>query len=499
MTTPNLFEQQRYQQVDTVMLRINLGLLLYSLALAAWHQNWVPAIVVGGATMALLALVYQLVPGTLISRCTFAAASMVFTALQIHLAGGMVEMHFGVFVLLALLLFYRDWRPIVVAAAVIAAHHLLFFYLQTSGAPVRILDVGNSTWGVICLHAGYVVVETAVLCWMAQDSRKEAEQSQQIMGVTQSMARDGVIDLTQRSPSLNAVSKSFNGVLDELERLVREVHRSALGISSSGGQLAQLTRHMQEVAAGQERETEQVATAVDELSVAIQGVARNAEEASKAGTRAERSAQASDSASATMAGEIDNLATSIRNATAIITEVDASSARIGSVLDVIRGIAEQTNLLALNAAIEAARAGDLGRGFAVVADEVRTLASRTQQSTAEIQVMIQSLQSGSHAAVAAMDASQASVNICVEETARNRTLLQDVSSAVNDISRKNQLIAVATQEQSSVTAEIARNISSIRDFSAVVAGESEKVAHSGAQQLKMAKDLDTAVSRFQIG
>jgi methyl-accepting chemotaxis protein len=165
---------------------------------------------------------------------------------------------------------------------------------------------------------------------------------------------------------------------------------------------------------------------------------------------------------------------------------------------VIRGIAEQTNLLALNAAIEAARAGDLGRGFAVVADEVRTLASRTQQSTAEIQTMILTLQTGSRAAVEAMGASQSSVDICVQEMQRNGELLQEVSAAVNDISRMNSLIATSTYEQSAATNEIAGKVDNIRASSTTVAGEAERVAGAGSQLLGMAQQLGAVVARFHV-
>jgi methyl-accepting chemotaxis protein len=488
---------EHFRRADRVMLSIATALFVYSLALAFWHNTWLQALLIGGGTLALLALVYQMAPGSAISRIAMAAGFMVFTALHINQAEGMIEMHFGVFVLLALLLFYRDWLPIVVAATVIAVHHIAFFYMQLQGAPLRILAESNAQWWVIFLHAGYVVVETVVLCWMAQSSRREADQSMDILQVTQAISGEQ-IDLTSRSTLDSPMSRSFNEVLGNLEQLVRETRHSTGGLNDSGHHLATLTQHMHDVADLQQRETEQVAAAVEQMSAAIRQVAHNAEEASAAAHRADSSAQQGKEGSVSMGREIDNLAAKILSAANTVAELDENSARIGSVLDVIRGIAEQTNLLALNAAIEAARAGDLGRGFAVVADEVRTLASRTQQSTAEIQTMIQTLQTGSRAAVDAMSASQSSVDICVKETQRNGVLLQEVSLAVNDISRMNSLIATSTYEQSAATNEIATKVDNIRASSSEVAGEAERVASAGSQLLGMAQQLGGVVSRFRV-
>lgn len=497
MITPTLSET-RNRQTDVFMFGIAVGLFVYSLALAFWHSTWIESLLIGGSTLAMLALMLQMVPGTALSRAAFGAAFMVFTALHIHQGRGMIEMHFGVFVLLAVLLYYRDWLPIVVAAAVIAVHHLLFFFLQMQGSPIYVLSAADSHWWVIFLHAGYVVVESAVLCVMAVRSRTEADEAMAVMQVTSAMSSERDIDLTRRVGMNTPVAQSFNVVIEDLEQLVRQAHASADNLNQSGEGLAGMTHHLRDVAAQQKRETDMVAAAIEQMSAAVREVANNAEEASSAAARADHSAREGSGASGAMAREIDSLAGQIANAVATVADLNDNSSRIGSVLDVIRGIAEQTNLLALNAAIEAARAGELGRGFAVVADEVRTLASRTQQSTAEIQGMIQTLQARSQAAVEAMESSKHSVDVCVAETHRNRERLEDVSAAVNDINRMNQLIAAATHEQSAVTAEVARNVESIRGMSETVAEEAERVAGAGTQLRQQAHTLDKVVSRFKV-
>ncbi|MET0379292.1 MAG: methyl-accepting chemotaxis protein [Spongiibacteraceae bacterium] len=489
----------RNRQADLYMFGIACGLFVFSLGLASWHSTWMEALLIGGGTLAMLALMLQMVPGSAISRAAFGAAFMVFTALHIHQSGGMIEMHFGVFVLLAMLLYYRDWLPILVAATVITVHHVLFFWLQAQGAPVSILNEANAHWWVIFLHAGYVVVETAVLCAMAMRSRSEADEALAIMQATSEISSDAMIDLTHRVKLTTPAAKGFNNVLGDLEQLVCQARGSADDINQSGDALAKMTTNLRDAAAQQKRETEMVAAAIEQMSAAVREVANNAEEASVAAGRADHSAQEGNNSSDAMGREMDNLADQMRNTAATIAQLDANSAQIGSVLDVIRGIAEQTNLLALNAAIEAARAGELGRGFAVVADEVRTLASRTQASTQEIQGMIQTLQNCSRAAVDAMDSSQRSVTTCVQETRRNRELLQDVSAAVIDINQRNQMIATATHEQTQVTHEVASNVASIRDLSERVSDEAEKVADSGAHLRQLSHQLDGVVSRFRVG
>ena len=315
---------EHFRRADRVMLAIASALFVYSLALAFWHNTWLQAVLIGGGTLALLALVYQMAPGSAISRIAMAAGFMVFTALHINQSEGMIEMHFGVFVLLALLLFYRDWLPLVVAAAVIAVHHIGFFYMQTQGAPLRILSESNAQWWIIFLHAGYVVVETVVLCWMAQSSRREADQSMDIMQVTQSISGEQ-IDLTSRSALDSPVSRSFNEVLGNLEQLVRETRHSTSGLNDSGHNLATLTQHMHDVADLQQRETEQVAAAVEQMSAAIRQVAHNAEEASAAAHRADTSAQQGKEGSISMGREIDNLAAKILSAANTVGRNDGHS------------------------------------------------------------------------------------------------------------------------------------------------------------------------------
>ena len=214
----------------------------------------------------------------------------------------------------------------------------------------------------------------------------------------------------------------------------------------------------------QNEQTTQVATAMTEMSATVREVAENTANSANAAKNADEQTRVGKEIVTTAMTSINALADEVGKASEMMRSVEQDSIQIGSVLDVIRSIADQTNLLALNAAIEAARAGEQGRGFAVVADEVRTLAQRTQNSTQEIQDMIESLQTGVTKTVAAMEIGQQQATDSVEHVSEAHDSLVSISDSVNTISSMSVQIATAAEEQSSVAEEISRSIQEISDI-----------------------------------
>jgi methyl-accepting chemotaxis protein len=235
-----------------------------------------------------------------------------------------------------------------------------------------------------------------------------------------------------------------------------------------------------------------------QMTAAVQEVASSAAQAAGSTQQASEEAETGKSIVSKVHEAICELTKEVDSASEVIKRLEADSATIGTVVDVINGIAEQTNLLALNAAIEAARAGEQGRGFAVVADEVRTLASRTQQSTKEIQAMVQRLQSGTGETVAVMQRGRDSAHMSVDLARRAGSSLDQISRAVHTINDMNTHIATATEQQSAVAAEVNNNVLNISRASEQSTTNSEQAATASHELARLAAEMQSLVEGFRL-
>jgi len=248
----------------------------------------------------------------------------------------------------------------------------------------------------------------------------------------------------------------------------------------------------------QQMETDQVATAINELSSTVQEVARNTQLAAEAAGEANQSTSDGQEKMRSIMASIDHLSQEVRRTTDSINQLEEHSNNIGMVLDVIKNIAEQTNLLALNAAIEAARAGEQGRGFAVVADEVRSLAQRTQQSTAEIEIMIAELQNGTRQASRAMLDSCEQASSSVEQASQGYQALVTITEKVSCITDMNYQIASATEEQSAVTEEVNRNLVNISQVAEQSSHDAKEAIAANAVLVDLTKRFESMARQFSL-
>jgi len=310
-------------------------------------------------------------------------------------------------------------------------------------------------------------------------------------------------DLTRRIPEagddeIGDVINGFNLFLQVINDLMSQMAIEANSLSSSSSRLNQLAVRSKKEMLSQQEGTDQVASTVMELASTVQNVATNTKSASETALLSNAEVDHGKSVVDKTVDSIHQLSSGIDSASHVITKVEKDCDNVSSVLVVIQDIADQTNLLALNAAIEAARAGDQGRGFAVVADEVRTLASRTQDSTQEIQSMLESLQKGSREAVKAMIDSQSQAKETVSEVEIMGTVLDKISEMVANISNMNSHISGAVNEQQTVVKHINENIVTINEVTTAATEDAEKTTLEALNLQNIAGNIQEGISHFKV-
>lgn len=296
---------------------------------------------------------------------------------------------------------------------------------------------------------------------------------------------DSKDEIGQLSQAINALVSSFNTSFHEVISASEE-------LSSAAKHLSGISQQTSDSVLRQKLETDQVATAVNEMAASINDVADNAVTAADSASMADKETKEGNKVVLQSISAIKVLAAEVEKAAVVIKKLETDGTQIGKVVDVIQGISEQTNLLALNAAIEAARAGESGRGFAVVADEVRTLASRTQQSTIEIQEIISLIQNGAQNAVSVMQESEKYLADSVNHAEAAGVALDGIQRAIQAINDVNMQIASAAEQQSAVADEINQNILNISQ----AADESTQNAQETSKESTNLTDLATGLQRL---
>ncbi|MDF0730986.1 methyl-accepting chemotaxis protein [Pseudomonas entomophila] len=310
-------------------------------------------------------------------------------------------------------------------------------------------------------------------------------------------------DLSARVPlacgdEVGQMAGAFNAMQATYHRVVSTVARTAAQLDSGAARLAASMDEVRHGMIGQQSETDQAATAINEMSATVHHIAQHAGATRDLSQSADDLAGSGQAVVSRVQDSISGLSSGVQQTAEMIRQLADDSQKINGVVGVIHSIAEQTNLLALNAAIEAARAGDLGRGFAVVADEVRNLAKRVQSSTDEITTMVSALQDGTRDAVEFMQESSFKADDCVRQAQEAGVALAQITSAVAQMRESNTQIAVAAEQQSQVAEEMNRAVVSIRDVTEETVQQTVGSATTSSELATLAGELNKAIGQLKL-
>lgn len=355
---------------------------------------------------------------------------------------------------------------------------------------------------IFIVTSGIAIITIVILLILIQLlSRSINQPINQLADIMKKSRQDNDLTVRTELPGENEIVEMaavFNSMMIAFSGVIRDVIDSSHQVKTAADQLTVISEQNKQGVIQQQSDSEQVATAMNEMSATVQEVARYAAQAADASKSADDEAVKSKQVVSDAIEGIKKLAEQVEFGADSIRELQRESNNIGSVLTVIQSIAEQTNLLALNAAIEAARAGESGRGFAVVADEVRTLAQRSQQSTEEIKQIIDRLQKSADKSVNVMTSGSEQAKISVQQAESAGESLQQITESVNAISDMNIHIASAAEEQTAVAEEINRNIASIAAVAEENAQSTQLTSETSNKLADLATQLQNQLNRFRV-
>ncbi len=441
------------RQADLVMY---VTLVCAALAALVIGQHYIETrLALAGSAVLLLAgtAAFALARGTALSCAVLSVCNTAIVALHIQISHGVTEFHFGVFVLLGLLLVYRDWRPIVLSAALFAVHHVAFDRLQALNFAVYCTQTPN--FPLMLLHAAYVVMQTAIEIVLAHRLHLAAIEAAELSVLVEHIHRNGrvclaltdIITTSATAAGLKRALGKMDGAMREVSANASHVERAATDIATGNADLSRRT----ETQASSLQET---AASMEEFTSAVRQNASNAQQASRLANTASSVAHEGGAA--------------VSDVVETMSSIEASARKIADITGIIDGIAFQTNILALNAAVEAARSGEHGRGFAVVAAEVRSLAQRSSTAARDIKQLIDESVGHVDAGTRRVDQAGTTMRNVVESVRRVADIMGEITAASDEqakgIEQVNHVITQmdeATQRNAMLLGEAAAAAASL--------------------------------------
>jgi methyl-accepting chemotaxis protein len=457
------------RSADGVMMLAMAASSAAAVAIGSYYESLALALVASGVLLGCAAAAYWGARGSALSRyvLTFSLAASV--ALHIQLGRGTPEFHFGVFVTLALLLVYRDWRPILAGAAFFAVHHVLFDRLQASGFGVYCTTEPNFL--KIVMHAGYVVVQTSLEIYIAVRMSAMALQGEELSRLVKAVDAEGAVSLDLSGQTVTTHGgAALKQAIERIGSAMAQVQGSASNIQVASSEIATGNQDLSSRTEQTASNLQQAASSMEQLTGTVKQSADSARHANQLAASAAEVAARGGSVVAQVVATMD--------------EINTSSRKIADIIGVIDGIAFQTNILALNAAVEAARAGEQGRGFAVVASEVRSLAQRSAEAAKEIKGLI--------------GASVDRVESGSKLVANAGSTMSEIVASVQRVSDIIGEITAASAEQSDGISQVNTSVTQLDQMTQQNAALVEQSAAAAESLRDQAEKLASVVGAFRL-
>jgi methyl-accepting chemotaxis protein len=474
-------------------------LMVETIALSFVYGTYLEMLFVGLPAALIPFWLMNSAPNATLTRHACAISAMIFSALHIHQMNGLIEVHFEIFILMAVLVIFRDWKVFISALLVVALHHVSFYFLQVGGSNVYLFDQDRLVFSNVIIHAAYAIVEAIIAGYIAKMLFDDNQVSKELSRVTGLLiANADSLDLkTQVETQNNITLSGFKALLQTLDNVVSGVKDQSKDLVVNTNNLFTAKTELENSAGYRQQELQTIASAVEEMAATVSSIAVNTTELSDQMKEATASTNMANKHIEDINTQNGHLTRNLQQTNERINALASASEIITSVLSEITGIADQTNLLALNAAIEAARAGEQGRGFAVVADEVRALATRTKDSTEKVNKTLAQLVNHSQSSTQSMAQCISAVDTVIEVTKQASKEIANASQLVslsNDIAHT---VAVAIEEQSVTTSEIASSLDKMNEIGKDDLVKVDLLANETDNIVKSVGLLESSIASFK--
>ncbi|AFT76733.1 putative methyl-accepting chemotaxis protein [Alteromonas macleodii str. 'Black Sea 11'] len=473
--------------------------LLLAVAIGLYTGELLPAFVFG-IPIAVVPLVLSIQnPYSAISRHAIAIGVQLLTALHIHQSFGLIEIHFEIFVLLAFLSYFRDWKVVATGTAVVAVHHISFFFLQAGGAPLFIFEEGHVTFPILLMHAVFALSEGGVLMYMAKQSHQEGAGAAELRLAIDTMQKaDGKLDLAVKLNRENKIVKPFAELIDQVKSLIELASNLTDEVVRGCGKMELAAHNMFEISKNTDQEIAMVSASSEEIAQTMQLSTEQTTLASDKATAAQSASQTTRDSISNTSRTIDSLRNTLNTAAKTNSALNEQCSHISDAMRSITAVAEQTNLLALNAAIESARAGEHGRGFAVVADEVRTLAIRSKESADQITSITEQLVAQTASSVEQMQTCIQLVDEAVISSNNATSAMTEIMTQIREASESMTEIATSAVEQETASSSIAQSTARLSEFTSEELATAQSLAGEVEVLSQISQRMHSAIERFEL-